>query len=148
MLIKSKNYAVSPITTHIEIKNVSKNIKLKFIINKVKTIFNWYRKNLRKKPKLAILGLNPHNAELRKNSEEARIIIPSINNLRKKNINLDGPFSADTFFIKNFKNYDVVIGMFHDQVITPFKLFKFDAINITLGLKYLRVSPIMEQQKI
>ena len=44
MLIKSKNYAVSPITTHIEIKNVSKNIKLKFIINKVKTIFNWYRK--------------------------------------------------------------------------------------------------------
>ena len=142
MLIKSKNYAVSPITTHIEIKNVSKNIKLKFIINKVKTIFNWYRKNLRKKPKLAILGLNPHNAELRKNSEEARIIIPSINNLRKKNINLDGPFSADTFFIKNFKNYDVVIGMFHDQVITPFKtLFKFDAINITLGLKYLRVSP-------
>ena len=87
---------------------------------------------------MAILGLNPHNAELRKNSEEARIIIPSINNLRKKNINLDGPFSADTFFIKNFKNYDVVIGMFHDQVITPFKtLFKFDAINITLGLKYL-----------
>ena len=46
MLIKSKNYAVSPITTHIEIKNVSKNIKLKFIINKVKTIFNWYRKKI------------------------------------------------------------------------------------------------------
>ena len=49
---------------------------------------------------------------------------------------------ADTVFIEKYKKYDVIVGMFHDQVLTPFKtLFKFDAINITLGLKYLRVSP-------
>ena len=49
---------------------------------------------------------------------------------------------ADTLFIKDFKNYDVIVGMFHDQVLTPFKsIFKYNAINITLGLNYLRVSP-------
>ena len=49
---------------------------------------------------------------------------------------------SDTIFMQEYKNYDVIVGMFHDQVLTPFKaLFKFDAINITLGLKYLRASP-------
>ena len=53
-----------------------------------------------------------------------------------------GPFVADTIFIKNYLNYDVIVGMYHDQVLGPFKaLFKFEAINVTLGLKYLRASP-------
>ena len=56
--------------------------------------------------------------------------------------NVKGPLIADTLFIMNYKEYDVLIGMFHDQIITPFKtIYKFDAINVTLGLKYLRVSP-------
>ena len=55
---------------------------------------------------------------------------------------MKGPLVADTIFIKDFKDYDVIVGMYHDQVLAPFKtIFKFDAINITLGLKYLRVSP-------
>ena len=94
------------------------------------------------KPKICILGLNPHNAELRKNSEENKIIIPSIKKLKTKGIKLSGPLAADTVFIKDYNKFDVIIGMFHDQVLAPYKtLFKFDAINITLGLKYLRVSP-------
>ena len=49
---------------------------------------------------------------------------------------------ADTIFINDYKNYDIIVGMYHDQVLAPFKsLFKFDAINITVGLKYIRVSP-------
>ena len=88
-----------------------------------------------------MLGLNPHNAELRKYSEEKKIIIPSIFKL-KKGIKINGPLVSDTIFINEYKKYDIIIGMFHDQVLAPFKtLFKFDAINITLGLKYLRVSP-------
>ena len=61
----------------------------------------------------------------------------------KKNITkIYGPLVSDTLFIKDYKNFDVIVGMYHDQVLTPFKtLYKFDAINITLGLKYLRVSP-------
>ena len=88
------------------------------------------------------MGLNPHNAELRKKSEEVKIIIPSILKLRKLGFNLTGPLISDTLFIEDYKKYDVIVGMFHDQILSPFKtLFKFDAINITLGLKYLRVSP-------
>lgn len=142
MLIKANKLAVTPITTHIDIKNVSKTINKSLIINKIRTINKWYKSFLGKKPKLVILGLNPHNAEFRKDSEEMKFIIPAVKKLKKLNFNLSGPIPADTLFIKDFKKYDVVIGMFHDQVITPLKtLFKFEAINITLGLKYLRLSP-------
>ena len=101
-----------------------------------------FKKRYKKRPKIAVLGLNPHNSELKKNSEEIKIILPSIKKLKKKSIYVDGPLIADTLFINNYKNYDVIVGMYHDQILTPFKtLYKFDAINITLGLNYLRVSP-------
>ena len=62
--------------------------------------------------------------------------------LNKKKVNIEGPFPADTFFKRNINKYDVVIGMYHDQVLTPIKtLFNFNAINITLGLPFIRVSP-------
>ena len=69
--------------------------------------------------------------------------MPAINFLKKKKYKVSGPHSADTFFLnKNLTNYDVVIGMYHDQVLTPIKtLFNFNAINITLGLPFIRVSP-------
>ena len=89
-----------------------------------------------------MLGLNPHNGEMRNGSEEIKTIIPALKKLKKLRIKIDGPLVADTIFVKNFKNYDVIVGMYHDQVLAPFKtLFKFEAINITLGLKYLRLSP-------
>jgi 4-hydroxy-L-threonine phosphate dehydrogenase PdxA len=142
MLIKNSKYSVSPLTTHIDIKDVSKKIKKTTIVNKIKTIDSWFKKKLKTKPRIGILGLNPHNAEFRKNSEETKVIIPAILDLKKLRINVHGPLVSDTVFISEFKNYDVIIGMFHDQVLSPFKaLFKFDAINATLGLKYLRVSP-------
>ena len=75
-------------------------------------------------------------------SEETKIILPAINSLKKLGININGPYVADTIFINDYKRYDVIVGMFHDQVLAPFKsIFKFDAINLTLGLKYIRVSP-------
>jgi len=142
MMIYNKKMSVVPITTHINIKKVSSNISKSIIVNKIKMIKFWFNKNLKKNPKIAVLGLNPHNGEMRHNSEETKIIIPAIQKLRKLSVNVDGPLVADTIFVNNFKNYDVVVGMYHDQVLAPFKtLFKFDAINITLGLKYLRMSP-------
>ena len=142
MLIRNKRFAVCPITTHIDIKNVSKSLKSEIIINKIITINNFFKRFFKKKPKIGILGLNPHNAEMKRNSEEKKIILPAILRLKKKGIKLSGPLVSDTIFIKDYKNYDVVVGMYHDQVLTPFKtIFKFDAINVTLGLKYLRVSP-------
>ena len=142
MIIYNKKLAVSPLTTHINIKSISKKITPHIIFQKVKIINNWFRFKLKRKPKIGILGLNPHNAEYRSNSEESRIIIPAISKIKKLKINVKGPIVADTIFINNYKNFDVIVGMYHDQVLAPFKaLFKFDAINITLGLKYLRVSP-------
>jgi len=142
MLIYNKNLSVAPITTHIDIGKVSKKLNFRLIIKKALTLNRGYRRLFRKTPKIGILGLNPHNGELRKNSEEVKFIIPAINRLKKKNIKISGPFSADTIFINDYKKFDVVLGMYHDQVLAPFKtLFKYDAFNLTLGLKYIRVSP-------
>ena len=142
MIIRNKELMISPITTHLDIRSISNKINKKLIITKINVINSWFKKTFKRQPVIAVLGLNPHNAELRKNSEEKKIIIPAIKNLKKSGVKLDGPLSSDTIFINNYKNYDLIIGMYHDQILGPFKaLYKFDAINLTLGLKYIRVSP-------
>ena len=143
MLIYNKRLSVSPLTTHIPLKEVNKSITKNKIIDLVLLINEFYKKKLKKKPKIAITGLNPHCESNYKTSEEERIIKPAIKYLRRKKINLFGPFPADTIFLKEVsKKYDVVVGMYHDQVLTPLKtLFGFDAINITLGLPFIRISP-------
>jgi len=142
MLIGNKKLYVCPITTHIDIKNISKKINVNLIVKKSLIIDKWFTKKFKKKPKIAILGLNPHNAEFNKNSEEEKIIKPAIKKLKKLKLKINGPIAADTIFINEYKNYDIIIGMYHDQVLAPFKsIFKFNAINITVGLKYSRVSP-------
>ena len=79
---------------------------------------------------------------LRNNSEESLKIIPAIMKLKNKGFNITGPLVADTVFVNLYKKYDVLIGMYHDQVLAPFKaIFHFKAINVTLGLNYIRVSP-------
>jgi len=143
MLIYNKQLSVSPITTHIPLNQVSKKINQYKIVEKVKIINNFYKKFFNKKPNFAILGLNPHNFSISKKSEEKKIINKAIKNLVKLKINAKGPLSSDSSFMifKKYK-FDVIIGMYHDQVLTPFKaLYNFNAINITLGLPYIRVSP-------
>ena len=143
MLIYNNQLSVSPITTHLPISKVSKKITSKSIIIKTILISNFYKKNLKKKPRIAITGLNPHCENFIYASEEKKIIQPAIKNLIKKNIHITGPFPADTIFLKqNLKEFNVIIGMYHDQVLTPLKaLHGFNAINLTLGLPFLRVSP-------
>ena len=143
MLIYNEKLSVSPITTHLPLKDVHKNISQIKIVNQVKLIVDFYKKKLKKNPRIAITGLNPHCESNYKTSEEEKIIKPAIKKLNNKNFNVKGPFAADTIFMKEqAKKYDVIIGMYHDQVLTPVKtLFGFDAINITLGLPFIRISP-------
>jgi len=143
MMIYNKKFSVVPLTTHLEIKDITSRIKPDLIRKKIITLNGAYYKLFNRKPKIIILGLNPHNSENRKGSIEDRIIKPTVEKLRKLNINIQGPFPADTVFDKQKKiGYDVIVGMYHDQVLAPFKaLYGFDAINITLGLNYLRISP-------
>ena len=142
MLIYNKNLSVCPVTTHLPINNVSKKINQKIILEKVILINNFYKRQLRYKPKIAITGLNPHCESFTKKEDE-KIIKPAINKLISSGYNVSGPYSADTIFLKNNrKKYNVIIGMYHDQVLGPLKsLYEFDAINITLGLPFIRVSP-------
>ena len=143
MLIYNEKLSVSPITTHLPLKDVHKNISQIKIVDQVKLIVDFYKKKLKKNPRIAITGLNPHCESNYKTSEEEKIIKPAIKKLNNKNFNVKGPFAADTIFMKEqAKKYDVIIGMYHDQVLTPVKtLFGFDAINITLGLPFIRISP-------
>ena len=143
MLIHNKNLSVSPLTTHLALKDVPQRISKNKIQIHVKLINDFFKTNFNKKPKIAITGLNPHCESNFNNSEEDKIIIPAIKILKQRKFNVDGPYPADTIFIKDYiKKYDVIIGMYHDQVLTPMKtLFNFDAINITLGLPFIRVSP-------
>ena len=143
MLIFNKRLSVSPITTHLALKDVHKHITKQKIYTHVRLITEFYKKNFKKKPKIAITGLNPHCESNFNNCEENAIIAPAIKNLKTKKFKVEGPFPADTIFMqKQLKEFDVIIGMYHDQVLTPMKaLFGFDAINITLGLPFIRISP-------
>ena len=143
MIIYNKSFSVSPVTTHLPVKYISKKITKSTIINKVKIINSFWKKLFNKKPKIAITGLNPHCESIDVYNEDEKIIKPCIKYLQKNKYKVAGPFPADTVFIKNNrKKFDVIIGMYHDQVLTPFKtLFEYDAINITAGLPFIRVSP-------
>ena len=143
MLIYNQKLSVSPLTTHIPISEVSKKIKKKNIISKIKKIDAFYQKVLKKKPNIAITGLNPHCESFGSENKEKEEIIPAIKHLRKSKIHIEGPFASDTIFLKeNSEKFDVIFGMYHDQVLGPMKtLYGFKAINITIGLPFLRISP-------
>ncbi len=96
------------------------------------------------KPKIAVLALNPHAGDHGKfGNEEAEIIIPAIETLKEKNMLVMGPFAADGFFASgNFKNYDGILAMYHDQGLVPFKtLAGIGGVNYTAGLNFIRTSP-------
>ena len=143
MLIFNKKLSVSPITTHLAIKNVHKHVSKQKIYIHIKLITEFYKKNFKRKPKIAITGLNPHCESNFKDCEEDATIIPVIKNLQAKKFKVEGPFPADTIFMQeHLKKFDVIVGMYHDQVLTPMKaLFGFNAINITLGLPFVRITP-------
>ena len=143
MIIYNKKLSVCPLTTHLPVKYVSKKISKLEIINKVKLIDNFWKKNFKKSIKIGVTGLNPHCESIDSFNEDKNIILPTIKKLQKLKYKVTGPLSADTIFLKtNRKKFDLIIGMYHDQVLTPIKtLFEYEAINITIGLPFIRVSP-------
>jgi 4-hydroxythreonine-4-phosphate dehydrogenase len=144
MLLFNEEFSVLPLTTHIPLKKVPKFISYKKIEQACRNLTAFYKKTLKKKKfKIGILGLNPHNGENGFiGNEEREIIIPAINKLKKR-YPVCGPLSPDTSFIQRKKmKIDVLIGHYHDQVLTTFKnIFDFNAINITIGLPFIRISP-------
>ena len=145
MLLGSDKLKVALTTTHLPLKNVPKAITKKLITSKAKILNDELKNKFKiKNPKITLLGLNPHAGEGGKiGSEERDILIPAVKELRRKKINISYPKSADTAFTKKILNEtDAYLGMYHDQVLTPIKtLYEYDAINITIGLPFIRVSP-------
>ena len=143
MLIHNKNLSVCPLTTHLPIKLVAKNISKKLLEDKIQLINNFFKKTLKYNPKIGVTSLNPHCESILNYNEDNKIVLPAIKSQKKRGINVKGPFPADTIFLKENRNkFNVIIGMYHDQILTPIKtLFEFDAINITMGLPFFRVSP-------
>ena len=138
-----QKYGGSSIGTIEKIKKVANKITKNSIKDKVSLITSFYKKYRSIKPRIAILGLNPHCESTDKYNEDEKIIKPSIKYLSRLGYRVTGPCSADTIFLKqNRKKYDVILGMYHDQVLTPIKtIYEYDAINITLGLPFIRISP-------
>jgi len=143
MLIYNKKLSVSPLTTHLPIKLITQKISKKLIQKRLKLIDNFYQKNFKFKPRIAVTGLNPHCESISNFNEDERIITPAIKLAKKNKILVSGPYPADTIFLKqNREKFNVILGMYHDQVLTSLKtLYEYDAINITMGLPFIRVSP-------
>ena len=144
MLLGSDKLKVALATTHLPLKNVAKAITKKLISSKAKILNDELKNKFKiKNPKIILLGLNPHAGEGGKiGSEEKDILIPAVNELRRKKINISYPKSADTAFTKKILNEtDAYLGMYHDQVLPVIKALSFGSTtNITLGVPIIRTS--------
>jgi len=144
MTFLSKNMCAALFTIHNPLQDISKLLNFKKLDTLVEVVISTLKIDLKVlKPKIAVLGLNPHAGE---NGiigrEEIEIISPVIKKYAKS-VLIEGPFSSDAFFgSKAYKNYDMIIGMYHDQVLIPFKLLNFGSgVNYTAGLPIVRTSP-------
>jgi len=146
MIFYSNKLIVSPLTTHISINNISNKLKKKnFIYNKIKNLISTLKIDFSiKNPKIAFAGLNPHAGESDIiGYEEGKYIEPELKKLKNEKIFIDGPFAADSLFMKkNIKHYDCFICCYHDQALIPFKILsQFNGVNYTGSLDIVRVSP-------
>jgi len=145
MFLCDENIRVGVTTGHIPLSEVSKNITKDILKSKINLMLNSIKKDFGVlKPKIAILGLNPHAGEnglLGK--EEIEVILPVIKEFKEHGHLVFGPFPADGFFGNNsYKKYDGILGQYHDQGLTPFKTIAFEeGVNFTAGLSIVRASP-------
>tara|TARA_R110001592_G_scaffold89033_2_gene261934 strand:+ start:68 stop:1102 length:1035 start_codon:yes stop_codon:yes gene_type:complete len=145
MLMTSENLKVGMVTGHVPVKSIASNLSVDKIFGKIKVLNKALIQDFAiNSPKIAVLGLNPHagdNGLL--GTEEADIITPAINNAKSIGLNVFGPYAADGFFGSgNYKKFDAVLTMYHDQGLIPFKSLAFGSgINFTAGLDIIRTSP-------
>jgi 4-hydroxythreonine-4-phosphate dehydrogenase len=145
MILMDDSLKVSMVTGHTPLNDVVNKLTSEGIINHIKAMHDYLKADFAiSKPKLAVLGINPHGGDNGLiGSEEKEIIAPAIKQAQELGIMAIGPYAPDGFFgSQNIKNFDAVIGMYHDQVLIPFKQLSFaDGINYTAGLPIVRTSP-------
>ena len=147
MIFVCDKFSVLLLTRHIALKDVPEKIKKAFIVKKIEKLEKSLKLQLGiANPKIAICALNPHASENGMfGDEENNEIIPAVEELKYKEININGPFPADALFTKCATeecNYDCYVAMYHDQGLIPIKLMERDnCVNTTIGLDVLRTSP-------
>lgn len=145
MFLVSETLRVGVVTGHIPISKVSESITTEKIIAKLKLMHSSLRDDFWiRKPKIAVLGLNPHASDNGLiGSEEKDLIIPAIQEARAHDVLAFGPYSADGFFANGtYLQFDAVLAMYHDQGLIPFKQIAFETgVNYTAGLSFVRTSP-------
>ncbi len=145
MMMVADNMKVVVLTEHIPINEVAKHITKDNIISKLKVINESLKKDFGiNKPRIAVLGLNPHAGdEGLVGKEEEDIIKPAIKEAKQKDIFCFGPYAADAFFARGMhEKFDAVLAMYHDQGLVPFKSLAFgEGVNYTAGLDVVRTSP-------
>lgn len=145
MFMVSEGLKMAVVTGHLPLENVKKHITKKLISKKLDMIIASLKLDFNiQKPKIAVLGLNPHAGENGiLGTEELELISPVLEDYKKKGELVFGPFPSDGFFGNaQWSKYDGVLAMYHDQGLTPFKMIAFDnGVNFTAGLPYVRTSP-------
>lgn len=144
MMFYSQPLKVVLQTIHIPLREVPQNITREGIVKKLLLIQREFKRYFDKDPKIGVLGLNPHAGEGGQiGTEEEEIIKPALQEAQKLGVNCGGPLVPDIAFIERFrKDYDVLLAMYHDQGLIPFKMLAFDrGVNLTLGLPVPRTSP-------
>jgi len=145
MFMVSNNFRIGILTGHIPISRISEFITEEVVINKIKAMNKSLQMDFGiRKPRIALLGLNPHAGdEGLIGKEEMEIIQPAINKVKEEKILAFGAFAADGFFgSSNYTNFDGILAMYHDQGMLPFKTLAFEnGINFTAGLPIVRTSP-------
>jgi len=145
MMLWSPMLAVVPVTIHVSLRDAIAQLSTDLIITTIRIVVDGLRRRFGiSSPRLAVSGLNPHAGEDGTlGSEEETIIVPAIDLLRRSGIDIKGPLPADTLFHEAARQtYDCAICMYHDQALIPIKTLAFDnAVNVTLGLPFVRTSP-------
>ena len=145
MLMISESLKVGLLTDHVAVKDISTSITREVIEKKINTIHKTLIQDFGvAKPKIAVLGINPHTGDNGViGNEDDTIMRPTLDNLRNNGKTVFGPYAADSFFgSANYKNFDVIIAAYHDQGLVPFKTLAFGSgVNYTAGLSHIRTSP-------
>lgn len=145
MFLVSDNLRVGVVTGHIPVSRIAQSITAEKIVNKLKLMSASLRDDFWiRKPKIAVLGLNPHAGDNGLiGNEEKDIIIPAIEEARANDVLAFGPYAADGFFANGtYMQFDAVLAMYHDQGLIPFKQIAFETgVNYTAGLSFVRTSP-------
>lgn len=136
---------VGLLTDHVPVKDVSNHITKELIESKIETIYNTLKTDFGiRKPKIAVLGINPHTGDNGViGNEDDTIMRPTLKEIRESGKLVYGPYAADSFFGSNtYKNFDAIVASYHDQGLIPFKTLSFgQGVNFTAGLNRVRTSP-------